>query len=234
MDYLSQSAFYKKLRALIESADFDGAERWIADGIAAANDADLRAALKAPLEAMHIEKWHSIGNSIKIGNWRLPPSERGWMLSRVYVGLLNHSGLEAPLAEVKFGFLPCPPPNDPSTNVCETDEREYKVNYVVPMLCVSGLELAWMAQMKRPCHDETQDQMSERWRRQTLAAAIILLRFHQLIERYAARPNFPRQVDIVAHVAHVDWPMEQGIYVYGTDATRHLQSNDPQMDGLMS
>lgn len=192
--------------------------------ITAANDPELRAALKARLDTMQIENWHSIVNSMKIGNWHLPPSECGWALACVYVGLLNHTGVEAPLAKIELGFLP----------MRRSGEKEHKVDYAVPMLEISGLELAWRAQNKPPLEGETQEQMSERWRRQTIAAGIVLLRFHQLVERHTAQTDFPRPVTVVAHVAQVTWPMEQGIHEYGTFATRRLKSTDPEAGELFA
>lgn len=224
MDYSARLAFERRLTAYIESSSFHDAELWIEVGIAAAKDPELQAALQVPLDTMHIENWHSIANSMKIGNWRLPPSDHGWTLAHVHIGLLNHTGVEAPLAEVELGFLP----------MRRSGEKEHKVDYAVPTLGISGLEFAWRAQTKPPLEGETQEQMSERWRRQTLAAGIILLRFHQLVERHTAQTDFPRPVTIVAHVAQVTWPMEQGIYEFGTQATRRLESRDPQAGELFA
>jgi hypothetical protein len=68
------------------------------------------------------------------------------------------------------------------------------------------------------------------WTAQSLAAAIVLLRFHQLVERYLADPGLPRPLPVFAYVETASWPMESGTVDYGTQATRLLRASTHRYD----
>ena len=59
---------------------------------------------------------------------------------------------------------------------------------------------------------------------QSLAAAIVLLRFHQVVEQYVDDPGLPRPLSVFAHVETAEWPMETNTIDYGTEATRLLRA----------
>ena len=232
MGRFEKTSFEAQLRTLIEAGRLGEAEALIADAVIASGDNVLRVALDAPLETMRIQNWPAIGTAIQMQNWRLPVSDSGWKLARVHIGLSNHTGVAMPEAEVTLGFLPRPAPADGEAAATSRDEREHMVGYAIPRLRISGLERAWEAQATRGDSDTTPEQGAAIWHRQTLAAAIILLRFHQLVARHAVSPGLPRPLEIVAKVASVTWPMEQGIYEYGTTATRLLHASTENFDHL--
>ena len=243
----STSAFEKSLRNLIEAGSFAAAEDLVR--AASADEPDLMEALEQTRDSASIEGWTSIAAEMEDAKRYLRPDDVGKEWKAVFAGLVNHTGHEALFIEITFGIDAEPRQYAPETKPSfMTDEQfaeyerdvadriflpsghRYRASYDWPGLAVAGLEP--LVEIERahsppPGNREAWDRHSKR---ATIAAGAILLRFHETVERCSTRYGLPRSVPLFVHVARVEWPMEVGIYEFGTDATRILHPSSERFD----
>ena len=242
----STTAFEKSLRNLIEGGSFGAAEEFVRK--AAIGEPDLLEAFEASRDAAAIEGWASIAADMEDAKRYLRPDDRDNDWQAVFAGLVNHSGHDALFVQVAFGLDARPHRYEPTKPSFMTDEqfaehkrevadriflprgRPYRNSFEQPGLPISGLD--GLLLIEREGNPEIGDRPA--WDRHSkriaISAGAILLRFHQLLDRYAADPGLPRPLPLFVHVARVEWPMEVGIYEYGTDATRLLHPASGHFD----
>jgi hypothetical protein len=108
--------------------------------------------------------------------------------------------------------------------------RRYRADHALGGLRLTGLDDLFDIEHAHIADEATPPERDRHRWKQTLAAAAILLRFHQLVERYAADPGLPRPMPLFAHVATIGGPREQDEFDFGTTATRLLQARSDRFD----
>ena len=237
-----KSEFEKQLRRLIEAGSMEEAERLIRGLAAEAGTDDIASALDRPLSSMRIEDWISVGADMEEAKRRLAPEDEGKEWRAAFAGLLNRTGLDALRVRISFGLDAEPQKHEPRQLGFMSDAdfeeyrreveartflpegRRYRAEHRSDGLRLIGLDDLWELERASMAGGSTPAERDLQASRQALAAAAILLRFHQLVERHAADPGLPRALPLFAYVETITGPTEPGELDFGTQATRLLRA----------
>lgn len=241
--------FERRLRKLLEAEPLESAQAYVLEAVEGFDDVVLQSAVRWPLAAFAIENWVSMGADLEEAKRMLAPADQGKGWQSVFVGLINNSETPGPRAEISFGLgadysvgaTPLGLPGlsaaelerlelDLATRVVLPEGRRYTAGSGVQPLRITGLDDVDAIQRIPISCDQGERAWTRSRVRRTLASAIILVRFHQLVERYATDPGLPHPMALFAHVVGVEWPMEAGIVEYGTQATRVLKAATDRFD----
>jgi hypothetical protein len=203
---LDTSAFANELRTLIETGALHGAEALVRDVVRQADHVELATELERDLGELTIEGWPAIAADMADARRQLPKrfAESEWQA--VFIGLVHDTDTNGPHARIAFGF-----DAEPARETVTAGNGD-------PGLPIRGLERLDAIQREKR-GDKADGDSSRHRQKQVLAAAIILLRFHQLVDRYAAEQGLPRPMALFVHVEHLSWPRKAE---FGIEATRKL------------
>jgi hypothetical protein len=240
-------AFETALRKAIERSDLAQAEALIQTELARTPDALLQEVIDRRLDRLRIRDWDNIAADMEVARRSVPEAELDREWGAVLLGLVNRNDVAGLPITVAFTFEA--EPNQAQVDFRPgymTDEQfeawkadaqgrvflpkgaRYKAYPSAGAPHLEGLEEL------RAVHDRlvdlTSDQRDAVRTAHSLAAAIVLLHFHQLVERYLAVPGLPRPLAVFAHVETAVWPMETNTIDYGTQATRRLRASADQYD----
>jgi hypothetical protein len=238
-------AFERRLRMFIGLGRMDKAERLIRAMATHLAERDVLAALDRPLSSFAIEGWETIEAEMEDARRSLPEERQSDPWQAVLVGLRNHSGVDSP--RIQIGFTLDGTPEDVTRFLLKPEDQYQRERWIreratqvtlpgephhhspqfLPGLALTGLDDMFAlenAYLQATSLDE------ERWCRLRLPAAVILLRFHQTVERYSVDPGLPSAMQLFAYVEHVDWPMETNTYEFSTRATRLLSACGNRFD----
>ena len=249
LTYEEIRAFETALREAIERSDLAGAEALIRAGLEAAPDALLQEALDRPPDRLRIRGWHDIAADMESARRHLPEPDLDREWAAVLLGLINRNDVAGLPVSVKFTFdaEPARPDLDRRPSYM-TDERfeawqadncnriflpagaRFEAWGSAGRLCLEGLEELRGIHDRQPAGASDPAGHDAVFTAQSLAAAIVLMRFHQLVELYVRDPGLPRPLPVFAYVETASWPMESGTVDYGTQATRRLIARADRYD----
>ena len=243
MTYEQIRAFETALRTAIERSDLTEAEALIRAELKRAPDPLIQELVDRPLEQLEIVGWDNIALDMHTARRSVPEKELDREWGAVLLGLINRNDVAGLPIIVEFTFDAEPHrikdddrPSYMTTEQFEAWKAEAQQRTFLPAGAryraypsagrprLLGLDELRDVHM-RPTVDLTADRRDVVFTAQSLAAAIVLLRFHQLVEQYVDDPGLPRPVSVFAHVDTAEWPMETNTIDYGTEATRLLRAS---------
>ena len=249
MNYDEIRAFETTLRRAIERSDLTEAEALIRTKLEDAPDVLLQEVIDRPLDQLRIRGWDNIAADMEIARRNVPEVELAREWGAVLLGLVNRNDVAGLPIRVAFTFDA--EPSDAQLNFRAsymTDEQfeAWKADSEGRIFLPKGARYQAYPSAGAPhvegieelrgVHDRRVDLSSDRrdavYTAHSLAAAIVLLRFHHLVERYLARPGLPLPLPAFAYVETATWPMETNTIDYGTQATRRLKASADQYDPL--
>ena len=249
LNYYEIQAFETALRKAIERSELERAEALIRSALRDASDAMLEEALARPLDRLRIRDWDNIAADMEGARRSVPEPELEHEWAAVLLGLVNRNDVAGLPISVKFTFDAEPRQADVGNRPSYMTEDQFQAwkadsqgRIFVPTgpsfpayrsagkPCLEGLEELRSVHNRRPADFATEAGRDVVWTAQSLAAAIVLLRFHQLVERYAADPGLPRPLRVFAYVETAVRPMETNTIDYGTQATRLLTASTGRYD----
>jgi hypothetical protein len=241
-------AFETALRKAIERSDLTEAEALIRTELARAPDVLLQEVIDRPLEELRIRDWDNIAADMEAARRRVPEAELERELGAVLLGLINRNNVAGLPLSVAFTFDAEPHdaqalfrPSYMTDAPFEAWQADFQDRIFLPegarykaYPSAGAPHLAGLEELRgvhdRRAVDLPSDRRDAIYTAHSLAAAIVLLRFHQLVERYLDHPGLPRRLPVFVHVETAEWPMETNTIDYGTQATRRLKASADQYD----
>jgi hypothetical protein len=249
LDYKEIQAFETSLRKAIEQSELRGAEALIRASLRDAPDELLQEVFDRPLDRLHIRDWDNIAADMEDARRLVPDGqlEREW--AAVLLGLINRNDVAGLPISVKFTFVAEPQRvnvGDRPTYMTEAQFEAWKADNQDRIFLPNSPSFPAYRSASRPylqgleelrrVHDRGPAEFSAETGRdavltaRSIAAAIVLLRFHQLVERYAKDPGLPQPLRMFAYVDTAIRPMETNTIDYGTQATRLLTASTRHYD----
>ena len=235
-------AFETALRKAVEQSDLTAAEALIRSELERAPDPLIQQLIDRALDQLAIAGWDNIALDMQTARRYVPEEKVDWDWGAVLLGLVNRNDVPGLPITVAFTFDAEPErmgADRPSYMTTEQFEfwradvqqrtfppggARYRAYPSAGRLSLQGLEELRDVH-KRSTVGLKADQRDVVFTAQSLAAALVLLRFHQLVEKYVEDPGLPRPLSVFAHVETAEWPMETNTIDYGTEATRLLRAS---------
>ena len=235
-------AFETALRTAIEQSDLTEAEALVRAELERAPDPLIQELVDRPIDQLGIAGWDTIALDMHTARRNVPGEERDREWGAVLLGLVNRNNVAGLPISVAFTFDAEPhriADHRPSYMTAEQFEvwkadvqqrtfvpagARYRAYPSAGRPCLQGLEELRDVH-NRPTVGLSADLRDAVFTAQSLAAAIVLLRFHELVEQYVDDPGLPRPLSVFAHVETAEWPMETNTIDYGTEATRLLRAS---------
>ncbi|UUR08124.1 hypothetical protein [Sphingomonas glaciei] len=193
---------------------------------------EVIAALDRSADQVRIEGWDTIGARMEEARCYLHGDNKGREWRAVILGLRNDTGVTNLRVETLFSLSDQARLWHPLTDFLsdfqiKRQERELATQARVPdtdlvtmdvaPLRLLGLDDLYAVEVNQPVSWSEQRECT-----QGLAAAAILLRFHQAVERHAMTDGLPHGLPLYATVRPVSRPMEVNALNFGEVATRRL------------
>lgn len=223
--------FGRRLQMLIGTHQFARTEQLIRLFAVKLDAAEVTAALDRPADQVRIEGWDTIGARMEEAKCYLHGDNKGREWRAVILGLRNDTGVKELRVEILFSLSDearpwLPRRSDLNARDVQRLERMLATQASVPdtdlvtmdvaPLRLLGLDDLYALEVNRPVSCEQRKCI------QDLAAAAILLRFHQAVERHAMNDGLPNGLPLYATVKQVSRPMEVNALNFGVVAKRRL------------
>jgi hypothetical protein len=211
-------AFETALRKAIERSDLAEAEALIRTELARAPDVLLQEVIDRPLEELRIRDWDNIAADMEAVRRRVPEAELEREWGAVLLGLINRNNVAGLPLSVAFTFDAEPRdaqalfrPSYMTDAQFEAWQADFQDRIFLPKGArykaypsAGAPHLAGIEELRgvhdRRAVDLPSDRRDAIYTAHSLAAAIVLLRFHQLVERYLDHPGLPRPLPVFVHV----------------------------------
>ena len=253
MTYEEIQQFERKLQRAIEHCDLARAEALVRAELLRSPDELIQAIIDRPVDELSIEGWDNIAADMAIARERLPTDKLDAPWAAVLIGLINRNDVEGLPLTVAFVLDATPyvpdvdsRPSYMSDDQFEAWKAEVSERTFLPSAQrhsaypsagqprIVGLDALRAVHARASANVHSRDEQYAVWSAQSIAAAIVLLRFHQLVERYVQDPGLPEPLPVFAHVETAVWPMETGTIDYGTQATRKLMAAADHYDPIVT
>lgn len=225
--------FRRRLRMLIGTGQFARAEQLVRLVSAKLESVQVIAALDRPADLVRVEGWDTIGARMEAARRCLQDENKRREWRAVILGLRNDTGVKGLGVETRFALS-----DEARTWSVSNDffsdlkvrqlERLQATQARLPdsdLITMEGaaLRLVGLDDLYALEVDRTQPWSERRACIVDVAAAAILLRFHQAVERHSMADGLPTALPLYATVYQVSRPMESNDTNFGEVATRRLR-----------
>lgn len=224
--------FGRRLRMLIGTGQFARTEQHIRFVATRLGAAEVIAALDRPADEVRIEGWDTIGARMEDAKRYLHGDNKGREWRAVILGLRNDTGVKGLHVQTLFSLSDearsrLPPSDFLSDLQVRQQERMLATQARPPdtdlvTMDTAPLRLTGLDDLYALEVGQSGEWSERRACMQDLAAAAVLLRFHQAVERHATTDGLPSALPLYATVNQVSRPMEVNAFNFGEVARRRL------------